>query len=336
MNIASAFARLAVVFAVASGLSAPASGAAAASDRTPDHVLVWTRDIDKVTAVAAVKLGFQVRPGGEFDDGVANRLVRFANGTYLELLYFARPPGELRGDARDDYAATARGTVANGVGIQVGDVDTTARLLRDNGWKLEPETPMTYDPDGDGPLPAQESMWRTVEFSDPPLTAADIFFIHYKDAQRTPSQIADNAVFRTHPNGAVGISSVWLLSADPEADAARLLRLGFDRRQPVELAAQGLSGLQLACGEGSILVLKPSAPGPAADALAARGPHLYGVGVEVADLRRAQRVVERGYGQNIALYKGVAGDAFMAPTYGELGFVVEFHASSSAKNIGGK
>lgn len=36
-----------------------------------DHVLIWSRNIDQVTSIMAVKLGFQVRPGGDFGDGVA-------------------------------------------------------------------------------------------------------------------------------------------------------------------------------------------------------------------------------------------------------------------------
>src|SRR4029078_6886123 len=76
--------------------------------RSPDHVLIWTRNVDKLTAIMAVKLGFQVRPGGVFGDGVANCIIRFPNRSYLELLYFAKEPSELQGQARRDYAATAR------------------------------------------------------------------------------------------------------------------------------------------------------------------------------------------------------------------------------------
>lgn len=336
MNVGATVARLAMTMALAIVAAPTHAETPPVSDRSPDHVLVWTRNVDSVTAILAVKLGFQVRPGGEFGDGVANRIVRFPNRSYLELLYFARPPGELQGAAREDYAATAHGTVANNFGIQAADVEATARQLRRNGWKLEPQSSMTFDPDGPGPLPPQERTSRTVSFPDLPLTSADMFFIHYKQNELTPTQRADGEVFTRHPNGAVRISSVWLLSGDPEVDAARLTRLGFERREPVELAALGLRGLRFNAGSGSILVLQPSGPGAAADALAARGPHLYGVGVEVADLDRARRIVERSYGQKLITYRGVAGDAFAAPTHGELGVVIEFHAPPAAPNSGGQ
>jgi hypothetical protein len=37
-----------------------------------DHILLWGRSIDEVTAILAVKLGFQIRPGHDAD-GVAIR-----------------------------------------------------------------------------------------------------------------------------------------------------------------------------------------------------------------------------------------------------------------------
>jgi len=303
-------------------------------DRSPDHVLIWTRNVDKLTAIMAVKLGFQVRPGGVFGDGVANRIIRFPNRSYLELLYFAKAPSELQGQARRDYAATARGNVANNFGIQAADIDTTVRQLSRDGWKLDPQTPMTFDPDGPGPLPAQERTSRIVSFPRPPLIASDLFFIHYKPIELTATQRADSEVFTRHPNGALRLSSVWLLSGDPEVDAARLSRLGFVGRKPVEFPAIGLRGLEFVAGEGSILLLQPSGPGPAANALAGRGPHLYGVGIEVADLDRARRIVGRSYGETIVSYKGAMGDAFLVPTHGELGFVVEFHGSPSSQENG--
>ena len=79
--------------------AAPAApGALLGSGGGLDHVLLWTRERDGVTATLAVKLGFQVRPGGDFGDGTANRLIRFADRTYLELLFFTRPGSDVAED----------------------------------------------------------------------------------------------------------------------------------------------------------------------------------------------------------------------------------------------
>ena len=77
--------------------AAPAAVPAAPAARL-DHILLWGRDIDQVTAVMAVKLGFQVRPGRD-PGGVANRYIRFADSSFIELLGITRPdpafdPGE--------------------------------------------------------------------------------------------------------------------------------------------------------------------------------------------------------------------------------------------------
>ena len=73
-----------VSFAFATALLALGSPrAASATERGSvgglDHVLIWTRNIDQLTSIMSVKLGFQVRPGGDFGDGIANRLIPFAD-----------------------------------------------------------------------------------------------------------------------------------------------------------------------------------------------------------------------------------------------------------------
>ena len=293
-----------------------------------DHVLIWTRNIDQITSIMTVKLGFQVRPGGDFGDGVANRLIQFADASYLELLYFTLPEAELAGQPRAVYAETAGGPTANAFALEAGDVDAVSRQLREAGWQLAPDSPMTYDPDGDGPQPPLESLWRTVAFESKPLTSAELFFIRYQLGPSTPTQQADRTVFRRHPNGAERISAVWLLSADSQAERERLLRMGFISEGAVELPNHGLRGFRFVSGGETILALEPSGPGAAADSLALRGPHLYGISIAVADLALTRRIVERGYGQPLAPYQGLEGQAVTAPASAELGLLLEFHQSS--------
>lgn len=307
------------------------SAASAAADPVGglDHVLIWSRNIDQVTSIMAVKLGFQVRPGGDFGDGIANRLIRFADRSYLELLYFSRPEAQLSGESRQMYAATERGTVANMFALEAVNVDEVERQLRGKGWKLSPSSPMTYDPDGDGPKPARESMWRTVGFESPPLTGTDLFFIKYNHSPSTPADQADQTVFRRHPNGAQRISAVWLLGTDADAESERLQRIGFTRVGDVKLPQHGLRGFRFDSAGETILALEPDGPGPGADALKQRGPHLYAISIAVADLGLARRIAEWGYGREMTSYEGVLGKSFAAPTNGDLGFMVEFNQPPS-------
>lgn len=290
-----------------------------------DHVLVWSRNIDQLTSVMAVKLGFQVRPGGDFGDGVANRIIPFADKSYLELLYFTRPEAQLTHEVRKYHAATESGAMANMFALEASDVDEVERQLKKKGWDLAPSSPTTYDPDGDGPQPPRESIWRTVGFKSPPLAGADLFFIKYASSASAPVDQTDQVVFRRHPNTARGISAVWLLDADAKATGERLSRMGFKPIGEVSLLEQGLRGFRFDSGGETILALEPSGPGPATDALKVRGPHIYGISIAVTDVGQARRISEWGYGREMKRYPGMLGDSFAAPTTADLGFVVEFH-----------
>jgi hypothetical protein len=318
-----------LLFAGTAGAQTPAAPAAPdpllGSGGGLDHVLIWTRDRDGVTAALAVKLGFQVRPGGDFGDGIANRLIRFSDWTYLELLSFTRPGAELAGDAALEWRFTERGTGSDNFGLEVSDIDATAAHLRTGDLALFPETPMTYDPDGPGPLPAQPSEWRTIGFQHPPLASSDFFFIHYAPERMSPARQADRDVFTRHPNGARRISAIWLLTRELDADAARLRRIGFTEAGPVALPHYGARGLRFVAGRGTILLITPAGAGPAAEALAARGPQVFGISVETEDLERAWRIVQRGYGVELQTYAGPFGQSFAAPTRSDLGLTIEFH-----------
>lgn len=321
-----------VCFAYATALLAlgnPSSASAAQHGPVGglDHVLIWTRNIDQLTSIMAVKLGFQVRPGGDFGDGVANRLIPFADKSYLELLYFTVPEAQLKGDVRSAYAATERGTLANNFALEARSIEDVQRQLGNKGWKLAPSSPMTYDPDGDGPAPPRESLWRIVGFESPPLTTGDLFFIKYNLAPPTPADEADRVVFRRHPNGAQRISAVWLLAADAKTESKRLERMGFEPAGAVKLPEQGLRGFRFDSAGETILALEPDGPGAAADALRQRGPHIYGISVAVAEIGIARRIAEWGYGREMTSYEGLLGKSFAAPTTGDLGFMLEFHQS---------
>lgn len=322
---------LSATSAAAQPAPAPSTPSLFSTDGGLDHVLVWTRDRDGGTAALAMKLGFNVRPGGDFGDGIANRIVRFSDRTYLELLFFTRPESDMQGDARDAFRATARGTISNNFGLEVADVDATAARLRAGGWTLNTDSPLTFDPDGPGPLPAEPARWRTTGFPTPPLASSDLFFIHYARQAMSPEREADLAVFTRHPNGARRISAIWLLTRDFDAEAARLRRIGFTESGTVALPRYGAQGLRFAAGRGSILLLMPLGAGQAADALATRGPQVFGISIETDDLARARRMVQRGYGVEIETYSGPFGESFAAPTQSDLGITIEFHRGTQSR-----
>jgi catechol 2,3-dioxygenase-like lactoylglutathione lyase family enzyme len=291
-----------------------------------DHIMLWTDSIDRTTAVFTVKLGFQVRPGGDFGDGVANRLLRIGDESYIELLYTTRARAELNESTRKDLDALRTGTGARTFAVHPLELDQLDALLRKRGFELDPPSPLTYDPDGAGPLAAMPSEWRTVSFAKPPITSGDLFFIGYAQEHPTPLQLEDRALTREHLNGARAWTSIWLLSSDVAADRKALGKMGFTDGGEVNLPQVGAHGALLQSGPDTIVLLAPQGDGIAARALASRGTHVLGLSIGVKDINRAQRLVQRGYGIKLDHYAGLEGDSILAPTYEDLGLLIEFHA----------
>jgi Glyoxalase-like domain len=308
----------------------PAS-AADATWRTDglDHIMLWTDDIDRTTAVFAVKLGFQVRPGGDFGDGVANRLVRLGERSYIELLYTTKPRADLSDDTREDLDALHSDRGARTFAIHPLDIDVLDGYLRKRGFDLEPPSPLTYDPDGAGPRPPVTADWRIASFTKSPVTFGDLFFISYAEGHPTAVQLADRAITSTHPNGTQSWSSIWVLSKDVAADRKALEKIGFVDRGKVEVAAVNASGVRLEAGPDSIVLLAPKGDGIAAQVLAKRGTHVLGLSLGVKDLAQTQRMIERGYGVKLEHYAGLEGDSILSPTYEDIGLLLEFHGPAN-------
>jgi catechol 2,3-dioxygenase-like lactoylglutathione lyase family enzyme len=292
-----------------------------------DHVMLWTDNVDRTTSVFSVKLGFQIRPGGDFGDGVANRLLRLGDESYIELLYTTKPHAELNEETRKDLDAVRAGTGARTFAIHPLDLDKLDAYLRAQKFKLDDPSPLTYDPDGVGPLPPVVADWRTESFASSPITTGDLFFISYAERAQSPLQVADRAATREHPNGAGHWTSIWLLSSDVAKDQKAFEKMGFMSRGEVDLPQIGAHGVKLQAGPDTILVLAPKGEGIAAKALASRGTHIVGLSLQVKDIDRAQRLVQRGYGVELEHYAGVEGDSILAPTYDDLGLLIEFHAA---------
>ena len=87
---------------------AQAAAAPSAPVTRLDHILLWGHGIDQITSVMAVKLGFQVRPGRD-PDGVANRYVRLADSSFIELLGITRPDPKFDPGMKEDQQALKGG-----------------------------------------------------------------------------------------------------------------------------------------------------------------------------------------------------------------------------------
>jgi hypothetical protein len=289
-----------------------------------DHILLWGRGIDQVTAVMAVKLGFQVRPGRD-PAGVANRYIRLADSSFIELLGITRPNPDFDPGMKEDQQALKGGPGSRTFGFRSASLEAIHRSLQAMHYAV---TPFFAGPDSAKPG------WRLFAFDRAPLSS-NTFFIDYAadyaPDQFDPGNAADHRVSREHPNGARELSSIWLVSGDAEADRRQLERMGFGRAVPVKLAAVGAKGFCVPVGPTALLALQPDGAGLAAKTMAEGGPRILGVSFGVSDLGRAQRWVERGYERALPTYRGLWGESVLAPSRDDLGLSIEFHAMQPAR-----
>ncbi|MGA7439937.1 MAG: VOC family protein, partial [Luteibacter sp.] len=199
--------------------STPAPAPAASPTRL-DHILLWGRGIDPVTSVMAVKLGFQVRPGRD-PGGVANRYVRFADSSFIELLGITRPHPAFDPGMKEDQQALKGGPGSRTFGFRASSLDAIHRSLQALHYAV---TPFFAGPDSAKPG------WRLFAFDRAPLSS-NTFFIDYAadyaPDQFDPANAGDYRVTREHPNGARELSSIWLVSSDADIDRQQLERMGF-------------------------------------------------------------------------------------------------------------
>jgi len=300
--------------------AAMAASAPPAADTRLDHILLWGRGIDNGTAVLSVKLGFQVRPGRD-PDGVANRYIRFADGSFVELLGITRPDPVFDPGMKEDQQALKGGPGSRTFGFRSSSLDAIHASLQALHYAV---TPFFSGPDSAKPG------WRLFAFDRAPLSS-NTFFIDYAAGyapdQFDPTNADDYRVTRVHPNGTRELSSIWLVSGDADADRRQLDKMGFGHAVPVRLPQFGAKGFCIPVGPTALLVLQPDGAGLAEHVMES-GPRILGISIGVDDLERARRWVERGYEGKLPTYGGLFGQSVLAPTQDDLGVSIEFHATA--------
>jgi hypothetical protein len=247
-----------------------------------------------------------------------------ADGSYVELLGITRPGADMDPGMLADQASLRGGAGARTFGLRTPTLDLRRRQLAAQGFApTNVFSASANDPDGDGP--GHPPRWRLFAFDDKPLSS-HLFFIDYARLATTPARAIDGRSARMHPNGAQAVTAFWLLSADAGADKDRLARMGFGGATAIRLPRLAARGYCVPVGGKRLLALQPDGPGTAADALRTGGPQIFGIDVAVADIDMARRRVARGYEAELATYDGWSGRSFLAPTYADLGLLVEFQA----------
>lgn len=294
--------------------------------RAPDHVLVWSEHTGASDRILE-GLGFRVRKGQTYPEGIASSTIVFRDWSYLELLHFADPSKAANdAQARAELAFVAQGPGANSFAIQVDNVEAAAEHLTRQGFKVGDLTPDIIDPDGpSGPKPPQAASWRDFHFATSPVSGVELFFIQYPP--EPPATAEDEARFRartTHTNTARQLSAVWVLVANLDAEADIYRRMGFAVGPVVEAPHLNARARIARLGKGAVVLTESSALPEMFETPRRPGPRVIGISVEVENIKTAQPFLKGGKG-TARKVESPLGRARLLPLTSELGFFVEFH-----------
>jgi catechol 2,3-dioxygenase-like lactoylglutathione lyase family enzyme len=230
-----------------------------------DHVMICVPDlaqgIDTYT-----RLGFNIYPGGAHPGMGTENAIAFLGEDYLELL-------SLRD--REEYMAAAgwagglleflnAGGGLRYVAVQSDDLAADVAAMRRRGVDVS-------DPaEGSRRTPAGQALrWRVARLG--PANELPIFFLQHL----TPLEERRRTVPRAgeHPNGALRTDRVYIAVSDVAKAAetySRVLGLPVPGIQRGMVIKADMAVFDL--GPTGLTVAQPAEPGPAADALARRGP----------------------------------------------------------------
>jgi len=224
-----------------------------------DHVMICVPDLP--TAIDAyTRIGFGVRAGGVHPDGGTENAIAFFQDDYLELLAVRKGEERLASAALLDFLA--RGPGLRYVALQSDDLAADVAAMRRRGVDVgDPVDGGRRTPDG------HELRWKSARLgASNPLP---IFFIEHL----TPLPERRRGHTGEHPNGARRTERVYIAVSDVAKAAdlySRVLGVAVPRVQRGNVIKADMAVFDL--GPTGLTVAQPAEPGPAAEALARRGP----------------------------------------------------------------
>ena len=216
---------------------------------------------DLPTAIDAyTRIGFGVRAGGVHPDGGTENAIAFFQDDYLELLAVRKGEERLASAALLDFLA--RGPGLRYVALQSDDLAADVAAMRRRGVDVgDPVDGGRRTPDG------HELRWTSARLgASNPLP---IFFIEHL----TPLAERRRGHTGEHPNGARRTERVYIAVSDVAKAAdlySRVLGVAVPRVQRGNVIKADMAVFDL--GPTGLTVAQPAEPGPAAEALARRGP----------------------------------------------------------------
>lgn len=307
-----------------------------------DHVIVALRGSEVVKQVFEARLGFSALRGTKFPSlGLENAIIPLPPQPYIELMWVYQEPAP---GARP-LAALVRRKIAMGGGpvaynLDVSTAEQAADAMRQLGLRVNlPPSPTTRTPDGKE-TPGQ---WQFVDI-DPRDQAAQplgvpggpgVGFIEYPnnsddfqgaldlanrevpDPRRSPKEI--------HANTARSLLSVWVAVPNAAEAVKQATRFGFAAAGERRVKALGETGYEVQCGLGTIVFFAPAHPhSPLTSLVKQQGLGPFGISVGVADLKKAQQIVQQGTHATFEVQRAGSRTSFIVPSELAAGTVIEF------------
>jgi catechol 2,3-dioxygenase-like lactoylglutathione lyase family enzyme len=246
-----------------------------------DHVMICVPDLARGID-AYTRIGFSVHPGGAHTGRASENAIAFLADDYLELLSLRDRAAVVPGssDARLAEFLDAGGGFRY-VAVQSDDLAADVAAMRARGVDVSDVA------DGGRRTPAgQELRWRAAALGA--RNPLPIFFIqHLTSLDERRRQVPRPG---EHPNGALRADRVYIAVPDLKGAAetyGRVLGMAVPKIGRGAVIKADMAVFDL--GPTGLTVAEPAEPGPAAEALARRGPGPFQVLYRTSSMDGAAR-----------------------------------------------
>jgi catechol 2,3-dioxygenase-like lactoylglutathione lyase family enzyme len=228
-----------------------------------DHVMICVPDLQQGIETYT-RLGFTVSPGGVHPGQGTHNAIAFLDEDYLELLSVRDRDEYLAGHPGGGLLAfLAQGGGCRYVAVQSDNLAADVAQMRQRGVDVsDPRAGARQTPTG------QVLHWQAATLG--PRHPLPLFFIEHLTPLHERRQAAQAG---PHPNGVLRVEHVYIAVPDVAAAAeiySHVLGMPVPSVQRGAVIKADMAVFDL--GPTGLTVAQPAEPGPAADALARRGP----------------------------------------------------------------
>ena len=249
-----------------------------------DHVMICVPDLQQGID-AYTRIGFNIYPGGAHTGRATHNAIAFHEEDYLELLSLRedRPAAAPDPGSSDARLAEflARGGGFRYIAVQSDDLAADVAALRRRGVEVSAAA------EGARRTPAgRELRWIAAALG--PANPLPIFFIQHLTPLDERKRQVDRA--GDHPNGVLRADRVYIVVPDVAVAAetyGRVLGMPVPKIQRGAVIKADMAVFDL--GPTGLTVAQPVEPGPAAEALARRGPGPFQVLYRTSSMDAAAR-----------------------------------------------